>query len=127
MWRLFLALCLGTIIGCSSDEATDNNQNADPSTDTPVDSPTDTPTDTPTDNPADDSVVEPGEHVFVVPVSDPEATWHDMAFLAAIPTSSKLNGARPLVIASETPAAMPLPTRDFIRPALAAKCVCVGR
>ena len=111
MWRLFLALCLGTIIGCSSDEATDNNQNVDPSTDTPVDSPTDTPT----DNPADDSVAQPGEHVFVVPVSNAEATWHDMAFLAAIPTSSKLNGARPLVIASETPAAMPLPTRDFIR------------
>ena len=96
MWRLFLALCLGTIIGCSSDEETDHNQNVDPSTDTPVDSPTDTPT----DNPADDSVVEPGEHVFVVPVSNTEATWHDMAFLAAIPTSSKLNGARPLVIAS---------------------------
>ena len=58
MWRLFLALCLGTIIGCSSDEATDNNQNVDPSTDTPVDSPTDTTT----DNPTDDSVIEPGEH-----------------------------------------------------------------
>ena len=74
----------------------------------------DSPTDTPTDNPADDSVVEPGEHVFRAS-SNTEATWHDMAFLAAIPTSSKLNGARPLVIASEKPAAMPLPTRDFIR------------
>lgn len=96
MWQLVLALAFGLLVGCSGDEVVDEPGNPE----LPA-------------SPEDG--VEPGDHLFVLPVSDTDATWYDMAFLAAVPTSAKLNGQIPLVLASPTPSAMAEPTRDFIK------------
>ena len=53
--------------------------------------------------------------LFLIPLSDSEESWHDLAYLATIPTSSHLNAAVPAVLAVADLNAPTAATTDLIQ------------
>lgn len=100
MVRLLFTLCLALSYGCSSNEMPGNAPDTSTDPDTSQTIP---------------PAVEPGDHLFAVPLSPDTAAWDDMAFLAAIPASSIRNGGRPLVIAPQDFTNLNVATVDFLR------------
>jgi len=102
MRHTLLLLILITATACSDDpEATsgqDDGTQQDSGTDTGTTDEQDT---TSTDSGAAEPDTESADYAFLLPISNTQPSWHDLAFLATIPTASKLNHGRPVVIAAE--------------------------
>ncbi|MEC9465110.1 MAG: hypothetical protein VX834_04960, partial [Myxococcota bacterium] len=118
MRYLSLIVLLGLSSACVDDADTASSDPTDQGTDVGS---SDTPPTTETDSAPDDSgentsSPEPStaDYAFVLPLSNNETTWHDLAFLATIPTASKLNNKRPVVLGAEDVNSLPSATQDFL-------------